>query len=220
VQGVVSAASYAGVTIAPGEIVTLFGAHMGPSALTGLQLDQAGEISSSLAGTQVTFEVPAPIIYTEANQVSVVAPFSLTGQSTTVQVSCQGTISSALTVATAATTPGIFTADFSGQGQAAAINQDGSLNSGGQPAARGTFLTVFLTGHGVVSPAGNAGTVAGQSAPTVVGQVQVWIGQQQATVSYAGVAPFSTYGLMQLNLEIPASAPIGSAVPILVGTGN
>jgi uncharacterized protein (TIGR03437 family) len=221
VQSVVSAASYAGSTIAPGEIVTLFGTNMGPSSLAGLQLDQSGKISSSLAGTQVLFDgVPAPIIYTQASQVSVVAPYSLTRSSTQVQVGYQGKISQVLTVATTATIPGIFTADSSGQGQAAALNQDGSYNSAKSPAARGAYLTLFLTGHGAVLPAGDAGAVAGQAAPTVAGQVQVWVGQQPAAVSYAGVAPFSTYGLMQLNLQIPANAPTGAAVPILVGIGN
>ena len=48
--------------------------------------------------------------------------------------------------------PGIFTADGSGRGAAAALNQDGSSNRG-NPAPAGSVVTFFATGEGLTQPA-------------------------------------------------------------------
>jgi hypothetical protein len=48
-NGIVNAASYAGGSVSPGEIVVIFGSGFGPNALVGLQLDGRGYVSTSLA---------------------------------------------------------------------------------------------------------------------------------------------------------------------------
>ncbi len=50
-----------------------------------------------------------------------------------------------------AESPGLFTVDGSGSGQIAAVNQDGSLNNGANPAKAGRVVTLYATGQGVVS---------------------------------------------------------------------
>ena len=56
-----NAASYQGGAVAPGELVTIFNANLGPSSLVGAKLDAHGLVSSDLAGTQVLFDgVAAP----------------------------------------------------------------------------------------------------------------------------------------------------------------
>ena len=86
----INAASYVGGSVSPGEIVVIFGSGLGPNTLVGPQLDAGGYVSSSLAGTQVLFDgVAAPIIYTQASQVSVVVPYEVIGR-TQVQVVYQG----------------------------------------------------------------------------------------------------------------------------------
>ena len=83
----------------------------------------------TLAGTTVYFNgTPAPVLYTSANQVGVVAPFGLSGDKADVVVTYQGQVSAALTVSVAPSAPGLFTLDGSGRGQAVAVNQDGSIN--------------------------------------------------------------------------------------------
>jgi uncharacterized protein (TIGR03437 family) len=73
--------------------------------------------------------------------------------------------------------PGIFTLDGSGYGQAAALNQDGTVNSAGNPAAQGSvgsFCSFFLTGGGAMTavpadgsiPAGHV--AAFQTGPQIV----------------------------------------------------
>ena len=52
-------------SVAPGEIVTIFGTNLGPASLTTAQLDANGNIATLLAGTRVLFDgVPSPMIYT------------------------------------------------------------------------------------------------------------------------------------------------------------
>ena len=57
----------------------------------------------------------------------------------------------------AATAPGIFTADGSGSGEAAALNNSSSgtitLNSAANPAPIGATVTLYLTGEGDYNPA-------------------------------------------------------------------
>ena len=220
-QSVVNSASYDAEMVTPGEVVALFGANLGPSALATLQLDASGHISSLLAGTRVLFDgVPAPIVYTQANQVCAIVPFEVSGSATNIQVEYHGQSSPPLQIAVGETLPGIFTADSTGIGQVAALNADGSYNSANRPAARGSILTLFLTGHGAVVPAGVDGEIVGAPAPSILNKVQAWVGQQAANIVYAGVAPFETNGLMQLNLTVPMNASTGPAVPILVGIGS
>ena len=118
-----------GFGVAPGEIVTIFGSGspIGPASLTTAQLDASGNIATLLAGTRVLFDgVPAPIIYTSANQVSAVVPFSITGQANTVvRTEFNGVQSTGIQISAADSAPALFTANASGSGQIAALNQDG-----------------------------------------------------------------------------------------------
>src|SRR5215468_8122532 len=136
VGGIVNAASYAGGSVSPGEILTIFGSFPGPANLITLQLDSPGFVSTNLSGQQVFFDgVPAPLIYAVAGQVSVVVPYAVSGKSTTqVQVSYQGQSSNTVSIPVAVVAPGIFTLDASGVGQGAILNQDGTVNSATDPA--------------------------------------------------------------------------------------
>ncbi len=122
-----------GFGVAPGEIVTIFssGSPIGPASLTFGQLDANGNIANLLAGTRVLFDgVPSPIIYTSANQVSAVVPFAITGQtSTVVRTEFNGVQSGGIQISATDSAPALFTANASGTGQIAALNQDSSINS-------------------------------------------------------------------------------------------
>jgi hypothetical protein len=118
-----NAAGYSSGSIAPGEIVVLYGSGMGPAQLAEFHLSGAGIVGSTLAGTQVLFNsIPAPLVYTSAIQVAAVVPYEVSGASAGLQVSYQGQLSNTLTVQLGASAPGIFTADASGRGPSAALN--------------------------------------------------------------------------------------------------
>ena len=217
----INAASYVGGSVSPGEIVVIFGSGLGPNTLVGPQLDTRGYVSSSLAGTQVLFDgVAAPIIYTQASQVSVVVPYEVIGR-TQVQVVYQGQASNLVLIPVAAVMPGIFTVGASGHGQGSILNQDGTVNSASNPAPVGSYVSVYATGEGQTNPAGIDGKPAGSPTPRPVAQpITATVGGLPAQVQYAGGAPGLVAGLLQANVQIPTGVASGSNAPIVINVGG
>ena len=217
-----SAASYSADAVSPGEIVTLFGSGMGPTPIVTLQV-AAGTVTNTLAGTQVLFDgVAAPMIYTLAGQVSAVVPYGVAGKSSTqVQVQYQSQTSNTVAVPVQATHPAIFSLDATGIGPGAILNQDNSINSSANAAARGSIVQIFATGGGVTSPASLDGAVTAGLFPLAQAQTTtVTIGGVPATVEFAGAAPGAVAGLTQINVQVPAGVSPGIALPVVVKIGN
>jgi uncharacterized protein (TIGR03437 family) len=126
------------VSVAPGELLTLYGANL---------------------STQITFNnVPATLLYSSPDQINLQVPASVAGQSqVTMQVGSESYI-----LAVNAIQPGLFLNPSSfdaplfdevtcdGQNFAAvqplALNADGSVNSCSNPASQGSRVTIFLNG--------------------------------------------------------------------------
>jgi uncharacterized protein (TIGR03437 family) len=220
IGSVKNAASYASAVVSPGEIVVLFGSAMGPAQFAGLTLNSAGLVSTESGGTTVRFNgVAAPMIYSLAGQVAAIVPYEVTGSTAQVTVSYQGQTSAPFTVNVADSVPALFTAQSSGSGQAAALNQDYSLNSITHPAAAGSVIQLFGTGEGQTTPAGVDGKLAAAPYPKPDQSVSVTIGGMPATVDYAGAAPGEVAGVLQIDATIPAGV-FGSTVPVVVKVGN
>jgi uncharacterized protein (TIGR03437 family) len=220
--GVLNGASFAETPVSPGEIVTIFTANAGPPTLAGLALNASGLVDTQVSGTRVTFDgIPAPIIYTQAGQISVVVPYEVTGNSTMLQVSYNGLTSNPTPLPVAQTAPGVFTVNASGSGPGAILNQDMSVNSTSNPASPGSIVVIYATGEGQTIPGGMNGKPAVDAVlPKPIANVGVTIGGQSAEIVYAGAAPSYLAGLMQINVKVPASVPIGNTVPILVQVGT
>ena len=93
---------------------------------------------------------------------SAIVPYNVAGKaSTQMQVEYLGMLSDPVTVPVAAAVPGLFTKDFSGTGQGAIVNQEGSLNSAANPAARGSIVSLYATGEGETNPSGIDGMLGG-----------------------------------------------------------
>jgi uncharacterized protein (TIGR03437 family) len=223
VAAIQNAASYATGAVSPGEIVVLYGAGLGPSALATSQVDSGtGLLQTTVAGTTVLFnDTPAALLYTSANQVSAIVPYEITGSATAeILVNYQGqNVAAVGAVTVAPSAPGIFTVN-SGTGQAAALNQDGSVNSVTNAAAAGSTIVLYLTGEGQTAPPGVDGKIATAAPyPAPVLPVTVTIGGQPATYAYAGAAPGEVAGVMQINASIPMGVA-GSTVPVSVQIGT
>lgn len=220
-NGIGSAANYRTDAVSPGEIVSIFGANMGPSQLVTLQLS-GGYVTTSLSGTQVLFDgVPAPIIFTLDKQVSVVVPYGVAGKSTTqVQVVYNGQTSNTVAVPVQASHPAIFTLDTTGLGPGAILNQDNSVNSSTNGAARGSVVSIYATGGGTTAPLLADGAVTGSNLPLLTQPVSVTIGGIDAPVTYSGGAPGSVAGLTQINATVPGGVAPGIAVPVVIRIGN
>jgi uncharacterized protein (TIGR03437 family) len=114
--------------------------------------------------------------------------------------------------------PGLFTADSSGSGQLAAVNQDGTINSGAHPAKAGTYVTLFGTGQGLVNGMPPDGQPAPKS-PLLPANpaLKVFINSDfvpQNDIEFSGLAP-GFVGLWQINVKVPANVPPGD-VPVFV----
>jgi len=221
ISGVTHGASFATGAIAPGEIITLFGANLGPAELRTLALE-SGRVSTTLAGTQVTINnTPAPVIYTSATQVSVVVPYALSGNTASIVATYNGRTTAAFTTAVTAAAPALFTLDGSGRGLPAALNQDGSIHSLENPATPGSVMVLYGTGEGQTDPPGTDGALATSSTlPRPMLPVTVTIGGRTAEVLYAGAAPGLVAGVFQINVRIPADTTPGDAVPLVVQVGT
>jgi uncharacterized protein (TIGR03437 family) len=220
-QGITSAGSYVSSVVTPGEIVAIFGQGLGPDALASGKLNSAYMFGRLLAGTRVLFDGhPAPLIYTSAGQVSAIVPYAVAGQaSTQVQVEYQGIPSAPVTVPVADAVPALFSRDMSGAGQGAILNQDMTPNSISNPAAPGSILVMFATGAGRMDAPVIDGSLSAAPLPKPALPVTVQIGGINAPVEYSGAAPSQVAGVLQLNVRIPADAPSGGAVPVVVKVG-
>jgi uncharacterized protein (TIGR03437 family) len=226
-NGIVNAANYQGGAISPGEIVALFGTAIGPQIPYGAQVWD-GVMATKLAGARVWFgNTPAPMIYAYPNQLAAVVPYEVAGN-TSVQVQVENLVARTppFTLPVVSATPAFFTADASGAGQLAALNQDNSINSPSNPAAKGSIVVLYATGVGVLSPPVSDGTlVSAMPFPAPVLPIQMTIGGQIAQIQYAGAAPSLVAGTIQINATIPTGTPTGNAAVVLfagttASTGN
>jgi uncharacterized protein (TIGR03437 family) len=220
---ITNAASYAAGAVSPGENIVLFGTSIGPPTLTYGTLTAGGaSLSTSAGNTQVLFDgVAAPVVYASATQTSVMVPYEVAGRPTTsVVVMYQGVPSVALPYNVVPAVPGIYTQNFQGTGPGAIINQDGVTGNGpGTLAAKGSVVSVYMTGEGQTSPAGATGAIAPVNVPAPWKQPKLkataTIAGLSAPVQYYGSAPGEISGVMQVNVQIPATAPSGP-LPIVI----
>jgi len=207
-------------SIAPGELITIFGSGLG-GAPTGLQLNTNQTVATNLGGTEVLINGSAsPLVYTSTGQVNAIVPYEVgTTGTMSVQVVSQGIQSGAWAVPLAPSAPSIFTANASGVGQGAIVNQDGSINSASNPASRGTAIQIYATGGAQTSPASSTGGVAPTAANLTL-TVGATIGGVAAHVLYAGSAPGEVDGVVQINVMVPQSVTPGAALPVVVTIGG
>ena len=222
VNSIVNGASFTGSTVAPGEIITIFGAGMGPAVLQGLKLTPAGTVDTNVSDVRVWFDdQPAPLIYVSSTQISAIVPYGIGGRTTTrLSVEYRGIRSPVREVPVVETAPAIFTLS-GGSGQAAALNEDTTVNTAQNGARRGSIITLYATGEGQTSPLSIEGSITRpDTLPKPVRPVQVTVGGVTADVLYAGSAPGQVAGLMQVNVRVPEIVEPGAAVPVVLTVGS
>jgi uncharacterized protein (TIGR03437 family) len=199
--------------VAPGEIVSLFGEGLGP--VQGMQptVDETSRFPTVFGGVQVTFDqMPAPLLYVQNGQIDAIAPWSLTeGQTTEICVSFNGMTTNCLSRPVVNASPGVFTVDGR---HAAALNQDGSLNSAANPALLDSIVSIFATGLGPVTPSLSDGAIVGLPLPSLVLPVKLGFTSGSAIAQSfemvepqnAGPAPFQVAGVSQIDFPATAKA--------------
>jgi uncharacterized protein (TIGR03437 family) len=153
--------------VAPGELITLYG--------------------TSLDGADVRVDgAPVPVLYSQADQLNAVLPFDIAGNAG-ITLAVNGVTSALLGVVDAQ--PDAFR--YGPRLLAAALNQDQTINSTDNPAARGTIVSVWATGFGVLSPKPS---------------IEVLYNDQPLEILYAGQAPALVDGVVQVNFRLPPAA--------------
>jgi len=242
VLGVVNAASYAVGAVAPGELVSIFGSGLGPAVLNVYD-PNANPLPTSLpspapAGGATTLNFtdgitiwPAALIYTSATQVGAMVPFEVATAAGPVTMTLSygpagaALISKAFPLTVVAAVPGIFTADGSGRGQAAALNyiaasNDYTVNSPANPALlkNAPIVVLYMTGFGITNPASASNLPAAGGVNTNT-PASVTIDGKAAAPVVTGVPQGSFPGLLQLNVTVPSDAAAGKTVPVTVSIG-
>jgi uncharacterized protein (TIGR03437 family) len=223
VTAVANSGSGAGGAISPGELITIYGTGLGPAEGVSFTVDPStGAVGSTLGGTQVLFgNLAAPVTYASSGQVNAVVPFEIAGESQiAMQVRYQGVKSAGATLAVARAAPGAFTVSGSGSGQATATNRDGSANGPSNPAAAGSYVTIYFTGGGQTNPPSVTGSITGSVLESLVQNISVTVGGQPAAVSFAGAAPGLVAGVGQLNIQLASNTPAGPAEPLIMIVGG
>lgn len=183
--GIVNAASFSGRTVCPGEIITIFGGNFEP-------------------GMRVLIDrIPVTPISVTADQMSVTVPYSIAGSLTT-EVIVEASLerrSVPVRIPVTPARPGLFTANSSGQGQGAILNENGSVSSPANPATRGSVVVLYGTG---------GGSLTDDELPRLALPVQ--IDGIESEVLYAGIAPGLVEGIVQVNVRVPEEATDGQVV--------
>jgi uncharacterized protein (TIGR03437 family) len=179
----VNAASLLPGPLAPGMLVAIRGTGKAASA------------------TEVLFAgFPAAILGVDNARILVQAPVEIAGLGQIqIEVRNQGIPPVFIPATVADSAPALFTTS---SGQAAAVNQDGTLNSAEHPVSRGSWISFYGTGEGIVGlPAG------------------VRIGGYAAEVLYSG--PVAGYpGLFQINARVPAGYMAPGILSVVVNVGE
>jgi len=211
--GVLNDAGFAvGAPIAPGSIAAVFGSGFG---------------TSTAGVTVLVGGIAAPLFGVYGTQINFQVPWQLSGQTQTALTVTSGDLTSAsITVPLAASAPGIFLLNSAAQ---AAVEIAGTASvaapvsefPGSLPAQRGEYITIYCTGLGAVSnqPATGALALVSPLSSTSGGPLTVSIGGVNAKPSFSGLAP-GFLGLYQINVQVPSTAPLGSAVPLTISIGG
>ncbi len=224
--GVINSASYIG-RLAPGALGTVFGKDLGGPE-SGILAEFTGRsndmLPTNIAGIRLlvfdAFDSPlgeAPLLYLDDQQVNFQMPFEVAGMSLVrIVVDNNGARSEPEGVQLTPSAPGIFTYDGV---RAIATNQDGSLNSPTNPAARRDVMTVYMTGQGPVAPNWPTGKAA-SAVPLILApaEAHAFVGGVEGKIEFLGLAP-GMVGVLQMNFRPDHFSPLGDQ-PLKVSIGG
>lgn len=215
-----SAATPERATLAPMMYASLYGSF-GTVTRSFTEEPNPLPMPTTVADTQVFFnEIPAPIQIVTPGQINVIVPQNVPVNEQveiTVVRRSTGQILAATTVQMDVVSPGLFATGTGGTGQVAALNQDNTVNSSSNPAARGSVIQLFGTGAGVIPSAPPDGAVVGGQTNTPF-RPQVNINGRfvnDSDIVYSGLTP-GAIALWQINVRIPDTVAPNNTVPIAI----
>jgi uncharacterized protein (TIGR03437 family) len=209
---IINSATFGFGAVAPGELIAIRGANLGPACVApttgcvagGFQftVNAQGTVNSTLQGVQVLFNnTPGTPTFVSPTQINVIVPWEVAGFAEVNMVVSYNSVQSPVDqLQVVAVAPGIYTQNATGAGQAAVLNlspQAASVYNGPAggtyfgtniptaPAPQGTEIVLYLTGGGLTNPGGVDGTV---SSSTQLMPLKNWTqGSSVVTATVGGV---------------------------------
>jgi uncharacterized protein (TIGR03437 family) len=184
--------------IAPGSIVSIYGAGLAPLEQTAARFPlpaQVGSVSVRVNGMAV------PLFYVGPEQINFLLPLDI-GTVASVAIDYAGSTAQAAPDAQAETAPGIF-----------AVSPARSVR-------HGEVIEIYGTGLGPVTnpPLPGSAALAVPLSETA-GETIVTIGGTRASVLYSGLAP-GLAGVYQINARVPDGARVGERIPVTIQIGE
>ncbi|MBI4461018.1 MAG: hypothetical protein HY648_13300 [Acidobacteria bacterium] len=200
--GLVDGASFLPTPAVPGSIISIFGTSL--SAFT-VQAESV-PLPIRLGNTTVEIEgIPVPLFYVSPSQINAQVPVELKGPDACLIVRNAFSSSAPVCFSVAATSPAIFSRDWTGRGEGAISHPVSELPvSDALPAKGGDFVQIFATGLGGVEPV----VPSGQPAPIqplsrTTQPLEVSMnGVPASEINFAGLAP-KQVGVYQVNAKVP-----------------
>jgi uncharacterized protein (TIGR03437 family) len=243
-----NAASYVTQPMAPGAIATIYpaqGGTFGTNTASAGDLPNPVPYPTLLADTQVLFNgqpQPVPLTYVGPLQINFMVPMSApTSGNLDVQVvrNSTGQILADGLVAMNTVSPAIFTGGLVNCSlaggkcrQAAVVNAaDGTVNSPANPAAAGSYISIYATGQGFVQGAPADGDIPRSGLVQTSALPKVWINACYVddasctgetgleNVQFSGLSP-QFPGVWQINVRIPKNTGPGAQVPLFIVMNN
>jgi uncharacterized protein (TIGR03437 family) len=197
-------------SIAPGELLSLFGEFSSGNSLDGVTVALNG--------------IPSPRLYVGAGQINFQAPFEIAGaasasigfassvngfsDSRTLPIVAINPGAFLNTPPDASITPCIYESSASLDGTfPLALNPNGSINACANPAPAGSVVTLFLDGLGVTSPAQMTGAISPN--PGAILSSPVITANGGVTVVSVSAVTGVISGVWRVALQIPANEPSG-----------
>ncbi len=232
--GVLNSGSYTGQGVAPGSIVSIFGANLAASTA----IANASPLPTALSDVaSVTFNnIPAGLFFVSQNQINAQLPFNVLpsdqGGTVNVVVSRNSGESPPQNVTVTPASPGIFTTTANGLGQAFAYDNSTGALAAPAGAAIGPFATTPLSlasGHALIIACTGLGAVT----PSIDNYVAASDGifrntLLQPTVLIGGVPAQPIYSVLspqfaseyQIGVTPAANTPTGNAVSLQIQIGG
>ncbi|MBI4903690.1 MAG: lamin tail domain-containing protein [Acidobacteria bacterium] len=223
ITAVLNAASLLPGPIAPGTVIMILGAGLGPNEPAEAQRTPDGAaITKILADTRVVFDgVAAPIVRASSTSVVAIVPFGVAVRTETeIQVEYRNQFSTKTPVMVVEASPGIFTLDASGENQAKAWNADTTENTKDAPAGKGSIITLLVTGCRQTVPALADGQIVRGVPPSLPLLVRVLIGGIESEVTSATAMPDHPAGYARITARIPERLDYGGQIPVAIQIGD
>jgi uncharacterized protein (TIGR03437 family) len=220
-------------SIAQGSFFAIFGSNLGPATSacganlkdciwspyplpTTLPATNGSSVKVTVGGTSVD----AYLYFATAGQINAVLPSSTPTGSGQVTVTYNGQTSAPFSINVTASTFGAFAINQAGTGPGVITDASGNVITPTHPAKPGDTVILWGTGLGPVpaSDVANEGTAPPKPTDMTSAQsVKVWIGNELATVAYAGRSGYTAED--QVNVVVPQSA-LGCYVNVALQSGS